>query len=297
MRSGMETISAGCLIAQRLCSCRSGGLRPPDCVRVASRTWFPGFWARVLGGHYTFFGSRIGRLREFVAKGVLRDLDVENPVSTAVELRALLHHQFGFRGGFLMRRDFWRDNEQEIRSGVDEDIEATIRRYVARGITSVGAIREAYITEHRGIQMICQQPLTAQADVDISAPFGRRALMELATSIPASTRIHNKLSQALLKRYYPNLLSLPTAATPFRRGHLSSDKRWEGWHDWVWTVVRNRVHSHTREVVACARVWMVELRGGMAIDSAPVRYVWGSSVGRDRSACHSSPHRPSRRLS
>ena len=172
-----------------------------------------GVLGEVLGGHYTFFGSRIGRLREFVAKGVLRDLDVENPVSAAVELRALLHHQFGFRGGFLMRRDFWRDNEQEIRSGVDEDIEATIRRYVARGITSVGAIREAYITEHRGIQMICQQPLTAQADVDISAPFGRRALMELATSIPASTRIHNKLSQALLKRYYPNLLSLPTAAT------------------------------------------------------------------------------------
>ena len=170
-----------------------------------------GILGEVLGGHYTVMGSRSARLRHFVARTLGRGPASEGGVGHRLE--QLLEHTTQWKPPWFIRaeiQDTWRRTvEQETR----EDAAGVVRRYLERGVEDADSIVEAYVTEHRGLQMIAKQPLSAAGLQQLLLPFCDREMLLAAARVSLAIRLHNGASQELLRRHAPALLRLPLAAT------------------------------------------------------------------------------------
>jgi hypothetical protein len=167
-----------------------------------------GVLGEVLGGHYGAMGSRAGRLRHVLA---VRSGRTEHDTSHAVIPRAPARRPWYLDAGFF------EDHRAAMTAAYEQDREETIARYARRGIRP-DCLVEAFVTEHRAVQMIAQQPLAAHARLPVVLPFADRRLLAAVTRLPMRTRLQNELSRRLLSRYGRALLKVPLAATGLPAG-------------------------------------------------------------------------------
>ena len=177
-------------------------------------TAFCGVLGEVLGGHYTVVGrGRAQRAREVFQRAVLRS--TKHSLTPIEGLRRVLNQDYRPRQVPFVKKAVTAAFDRQISAAIEEDIEKVIDRYRQRGIGDAGRMVEAYNTEYRGLQYICQQPLTLTRQLDVALPLGSPPLVEAVLAVPLTRRIHNSLSRSLLRRFRPELLTLPLAASPF----------------------------------------------------------------------------------
>lgn len=175
---------------------------------------FTGLLGEVLGGHYTVVGrGRSRRAQEVFRRTVMRS--PRQALSPAEGLRLILSQDYRQRNIPFLKREMTQAVESEVRAGIEEDKEAILQRYLRRGIGDAGRMVEAYNTEYRALDYFCQQPLTMNAQMDVSTPLGSRRLVEAILGVPLTRRIHNSMTRSLLARFQPELLEVPMAASPF----------------------------------------------------------------------------------
>jgi hypothetical protein len=168
-----------------------------------------GVLGEVLGGHYASRGSRVKRLLH------LFKLRAGNEsAANGVSIRALMPKP-PRRPLWYLDREYLEDHRVRVGEAYEADIAETLSRYQRRGIPPGDRMVEAFITEHRAIQMVAHQPLAAFAYLDVILPFADRTLTQELTRIPVRDRIQNALSRRILSRYAPEYLRVPLAATGF----------------------------------------------------------------------------------
>lgn len=105
-------------------------------------------------------------------------------------------------------------NVNELQNAMNEDIESSLKRFIARGVQTPDQLVEAFITEHRASQHISSQMLSCRAHLDVSIPFSDRDFFTLVSRIPITAKLHNALNRRMLQQYLPKALKAPTAAAP-----------------------------------------------------------------------------------
>jgi hypothetical protein len=200
-----------------------------------------GVFGEIIGGHYnrTMLFNGPQKILSFIQQALGRKTSYRNVVDA---LR--FHHLIK---PWYVRPEVW-GNIDEIRDTINDDIESTFKRYIARGIESADQLVEAFITEHRGSQYINSQMLSCRAYLDVSIPFSDRDIFVQASRIPIATKFHNDLNRQLLRRYSPQIIRFRTVAAPVpasmpilfqefsrllrhmaeRKAHMST----LAWYDW-----------------------------------------------------------------
>ena len=176
------------------------------------RTVFAGVYGEVLGGHYgpamlAGGGRKIAAVGgELVGHGGADGGD-----------GGLRSARQALRTGPLGRHWYLRsDYEAAITGAVDAfnaDIEADLDRLESRGVARRDQLIEAFISEHRGTQYINAQILSCRAETDVVLPFAEHEAFAMATRLPLHAKIHNRVNREMLRRFAPELLRYPMAAT------------------------------------------------------------------------------------
>lgn len=117
-----------------------------------------------------------------------------------------------FNKPWYIKDDYW-ISVTKIKENINADIESSLRRLELRGITNVDQLIEAYITESRASHYIAAQLLICRGYLNIANIFGDQELFFLSSLIPLNIKSYNFLNQALLRKYAPDLLCFPTAAS------------------------------------------------------------------------------------
>jgi hypothetical protein len=183
-------------------------------AQMGPRIVTAGVYGEVLGGHYgrAMLLQGSAKIREVLGPLISRS-DAPTDASP-LQLRALrqyLHLQKLDRP-WPIHENWW----MTAHFGVDPfnaDIDHDLNRLRDRGVRTIDQLVEAYISEHRGSQYINAQVRSCRAYSDVSLPFVDRRLLELASALPLSSKIHNRINRELLRRFAPRLLRLPMAAT------------------------------------------------------------------------------------
>ena len=170
-----------------------------------------GILGEVLGGHYglTMAGSWSRRSIALVW-GLLENSGVSH--SSSPSARSVLYSPANIGPHWYLTRDF----EQSLGAlgeRFNDGIDTFLRRHERRGVSSQSSLVEAFITEHRGAQYIAAQLRSTRASLPVLAPFGNPRLLETVSRVPVGIRLHNSLNRLMLRRYAPDLLRLPMAAT------------------------------------------------------------------------------------
>jgi hypothetical protein len=173
-----------------------------------------GVYGEVLGGHYgrAMLLQGSAKIRE-VLLGLLRPRRRSNDASKE-EMAALAQflHVADLARPWPIREAWW--NDARVEAGeINADVDRDIARLRNRGVRSIDQLIEAYVSEHRGSQYINAQVRSCRAYTDVSLPFTDRRLLDWATSLPLSSKIHNRVNQELLREFAPALLQFPMAAT------------------------------------------------------------------------------------
>lgn len=174
------------------------------------RTAATGIFGGVIGGH-NGPGMVLGGAAKVAA--VARDLVAPRlgsrriPPETAAEW--LRPRSFG-RPWYLTQE--WWGEAGDVVSSLRASVERELATYRERGIERGEALVEAFVTEHRGSQYIGMQPRSFRANLSGAQPFVESDLLRLATGLPLSTKIHNRIHQRMLLDQYPELAAYPLAA-------------------------------------------------------------------------------------
>jgi hypothetical protein len=166
-----------------------------------------GVLGEMVGGHYsrTMLYGGAQKLVSFVMQTIGQNGSL-NRILNALTFKDLVKPWY-------VHPEVW-GNIDELRTTMNEDIKATFKRYINRGIESADQLVEAFITEHRGSQYIVSQMLSCRAYIDVSIPFAERDVFLQASRIPISAKFHNALNRRLLRRHNPKILRFRTAAAP-----------------------------------------------------------------------------------
>jgi asparagine synthetase B (glutamine-hydrolysing) len=172
---------------------------------------FSGVLGEVLGGHYGATQVQQGSRKALALLGALRpETAGESGADPAAVLAQLRIRE-------LDRPWYLHPDVEADRRGLagrfNDDIEADLARLRGRGIATSSQLLEAFITEHRGVQYIAAQNLSARLETDVAMPFACAPLLALASRIPAHLKIHNRVNRALTRAWAPTLTDFPTAAT------------------------------------------------------------------------------------
>jgi hypothetical protein len=178
-------------------------------AEMGVRSISTGLYGEVVGGHYgaTVLASGFRKIPILGAQLLKLPHHLSRPTISAA--KALLRTQQSNHPWFV-KCDVW--GRRDLRNGISDDLEATLRRLDDRSITCGNRFLEAFITEHRGLHFTTQL-LSCRAYVDVAIPFGDREFLNLATRIPLSVKIHNSLNHEMLAKRDPDLLRFSTGAT------------------------------------------------------------------------------------
>jgi hypothetical protein len=170
------------------------------------RTIACGVYGEVLGGHYGPPFTLRGRSRVDYILRSLAGLPVS--VSAAGLLKDVRRWNRYYLTDDIIESA---TNSPELLAG---DIDADLFRLRSRGISDESSLFEAFITEHRGTQMVVAQPLSFRSSSaeTLALPYCDRELLGYVTRLPVSLRIHNRLNRGILQREGPQLLRFPTGA-------------------------------------------------------------------------------------
>ena len=181
-----------------------------------------GIFGEVVGGHYgppmVMSGARklLVSLGWVSAPGSMTRFSSDGRgVSDAIAM----FRQHKYPLPWYMKVDCWNDQFVDSHIKVERNIANEFTRYQERGVQATHRLVEAFITEHRGAQLIASQLRSAAGLGEFSAPFSNRSLIELAAEIPFGQKAFNRFTQAAIRRLSPGLLKFPTAATLFPAKH------------------------------------------------------------------------------
>lgn len=104
-------------------------------------------------------------------------------------------------------------NHGAIEDEINHDVTMHLRRIQSRGSATLDQVVEAYITETRCAQRMAGQPRSCRTATNIVNFLGDQDVLQLCSWVPYSLKLQNALSQAVLARLDPALLSYPTGAT------------------------------------------------------------------------------------
>jgi hypothetical protein len=173
-----------------------------------------GVFGEVVGGHYG--RGMVLRGKQQARAIAVSLLGSQAPAGDATVSDLLtLRKWFGVAAverPWVIREDWWRAANVE-KEQWDADVARDIARFQTRGVRTLDQFVEAYVAEHRGAQYINAQLRSARRYVNVTVPFADRRVLEWATSLPLSAKIHNRVNQAALARFRPDLLRFPMAAT------------------------------------------------------------------------------------
>lgn len=171
-----------------------------------------GVYGEILGGHYgsSMVAGGLGK-GLVVARTLLGTKRASPPGMTRADLDSRLK-LIRYSPPAALHRGFL-ETIEEPKDTLNRDIAADLGRLRERGIGTPESVLEAYISEHRGSHFINAQLLSSRAFIDVSLPFADPAVLSLATALPISVKIHNRLNRIMLRRHAPDLLRFPLAAT------------------------------------------------------------------------------------
>lgn len=174
-----------------------------------SSTVVSGVLGEVLGGHYgsTMLGSKSHRAAR-LARLLLSGSSSKGAAFTEGVDALMPPLSFG--------RHWYLKQEHDVQSAAPvarERAAAAIARLADRGIREGNRLIEAYISESRGAQYICAQPLSMSQRLDVAIPFGSTKLLDLSARVAPARKVHNSLNRAILARIAKPLLRFPMAAT------------------------------------------------------------------------------------
>jgi len=118
---------------------------------------------------------------------------------------------------WYVESEYW-DTIPNIKEEINADIEESLDRLKVRGVKNADQLIEAYTTEYIGSQEWGAQLLSCRANLNIAIPFGDQEMLSLSSRIPVALKIRNSLNQAILRRYAPELLHFPCAASSVNAG-------------------------------------------------------------------------------
>lgn len=221
-----------------------------DCVSA-------GIYGEVLGGHYGPAMLETGYRKIVVVAGLLLGVNTlpKNDLAGGIVARDYLYLRSMDRAWYLDP-----DFENAIvdrQAHLNADIAQAIDRLERRGVTDPIQIIEAFITEHRGTQYIAAQLLSCRAYTDVAIPFGLRGVFQFASLLPLQLKVHNRLNQAMLRRYAPTLLKHPLAATLVRAGAPIAVQEASRFARLLYAQTRRSLHAWTEGRVQPARLGWV----------------------------------------
>jgi hypothetical protein len=172
-----------------------------------------GVYGEVLGGHYGPAMLHTG-LRKILSVGAsvagiptsTRMVDPESSLSQTA--RIVPDRAFPW-----IVSDQFTDVREELSIAHKADVRKTIRRLQERGVKSMDALIEAFVAENRGSQLITSQLRCMRDVMHVSLPFCDHRFLNLVAGVPLAVKVHNRLNQRLLRRFAPELLQYPSAAT------------------------------------------------------------------------------------
>ena len=209
MRWGIRVISTNCLRGAKR-SCFRTGASPPARLPIAERSPQPAAcWVKYSAGITQRTGTRRERFLHFLRVRATKSGSTVSPEDRLLSAMP----QLPSKPLWYLKREFFEDQRAPITAAYEQDHIETAARYRERGVQAGDRAMEAFITEHRAVQMIAHQPLAASAHLDVALPFADRALAQAVTRLPMRQRIQNELSRGLLARHAPALLRVPLAAT------------------------------------------------------------------------------------
>jgi hypothetical protein len=172
-----------------------------------------GVLGEILGRGYgaSAFDSALGRVKHLASDFLLptrqrwlssleQFRDVISPVRAAFANKP-----------WYIKKDFWR-SLRSLDETVAEDLDAELKRYWQRGVLTADQLREVFMVEHRGAQLICKQILSCRAMMDIAIPTADRDFVMLASQIPMEAKAYSRLIRQLLRAFSPKVVKFPTAA-------------------------------------------------------------------------------------
>ena len=227
-----------------------------------------GVFGEVLGGHYgpamLLQGSRkiaaIGKLLLGISQGGSTS---EADFSAVCDL--LRPKQFP--KPWYVSRTFW-ESVPRAAEAVNADLEVALQRLADRGVEGLEAMIEAFVTEQRGSHYINAQVLSCRAELDVAIPYADQELFHLVTRVPLAQKVHNRLTQAMIRIQRPGLLRYSCAATLVPASYpllLQETSRFvrHTWEDAWW-----RLHMAAPRLTAGPRLGWVNfefLRTGKAL--------------------------------
>lgn len=114
---------------------------------------------------------------------------------------------------WCIRDEISAEQSHWILDAVRDDTNAILETYSSLGIEAVESLVEAFEVDHRLRQLINGQLLSGTSQLAARVPFTNPELIEIATSLPLSRRVHNILHREVIRRLEPSLLEYPMAAT------------------------------------------------------------------------------------
>lgn len=172
-----------------------------------------GVYGEILGGHYgpAMLMSRSGKIASVAGTLIGASRISRADAGTSRDVAAFLRLQ-GLSAPWYLHADFYESIPSPL-DGINAEIDGAIERLRRRGVLSPHQLIEAFISEHRGTQYINAQLLSCRGHVDVALPFADRALLSLASRLPLHAKLHNQVNCQVLRKYAPELLRPPTAAT------------------------------------------------------------------------------------
>ncbi|MDN3517199.1 hypothetical protein QWY84_06240 [Aquisalimonas lutea] len=174
-----------------------------------------GLYGPILGGHNNVpdKGSnshRLLALARYLAGGSHpANGNLDATVAAAREL--IVPHKYHWQ--WCVADDVHEHQAPWMLQAVQADMEECIHAYSRTGIRTVENIVEAFEVDHRLRQYINGQLLSGSAHLPARNPFTNPETLRLAAAQPLSSKVHNILHQAIIKRIAPQLLRHPMAAT------------------------------------------------------------------------------------
>ncbi|MCW8107264.1 hypothetical protein OPS25_01935 [Alteromonas ponticola] len=104
-------------------------------------------------------------------------------------------------------------NFEEIKCQYAEEVRACLRGYSDKNTSGIHELCERFKLEHDSRQYFSYQTKSAIADLGYNHPYSDAKLNKLALSVPYKYRANYRLSQYILKKHAPHLLSQALAAT------------------------------------------------------------------------------------
>lgn len=176
-----------------------------------------GTFGEVLGGHYGTLNTLPGKkkyaslLMHMIGAGSMLDnaFHLHDQGTVLNYLKMSNYSAFWFLNARLMPNLCSKNLVEQS----NERLSALFKTYEDQGMTDAQSMFERFYTEHRGGQYINRQLTNAAKINNFRNIFTNRNLLEASSSLPFSSRAHNKINKEIIKKINPKLLNFPMAAT------------------------------------------------------------------------------------